>query len=192
VEGEFVRPDFAAPLDDVAVRVLRCPNASVKGMFFSQIVGAARKKGARVGRDRYVPFRDYPLREWIEVLPQAARGAHPDLPVRDGMRRLGWQAFDTFTTSRVGRVFLQLSGLDVDRLVSLAPRGFTVIGSHGQVVVVEQGPGRAVLGLRGMWDYIDAWYVGVFEGAMRTLQREGEVRVRLRDLHMGDLLLTWR
>lgn len=189
----FDWPDYSAPLH-VAPRAARCPvEGAVKGMFFQSIIDeVARRGGRRVGRDRYVAFRGYPLREWLELLPEAAVAAYPALGPREGMRRFGQRAFDVFTASMAGRVLFSMAGRNVRMAVSLTGRAFDVIGSHGAVSVLENDEGRAVFGLSDMWDYIDAWHVGVYEGALAAFGLTGEVRVRMHDLANGDLELIYR
>jgi uncharacterized protein (TIGR02265 family) len=188
----FVTPDPLAPID-LDERIARCPkNAGVKGMFFEAIVEKARARGWDGGRERYVAFRGYPLEEWLEVLPTAARFAHPHVPTREGMRRFGQAAFEVFTSSTAGRVLFSMAGRNVRLAISLAGRAFDVIGSHGSVEILSNEPGRAVLGLRDMWDYIDAWHVGIYEGALTALGAAGTVRVKNHDLSNGDLELTYR
>jgi uncharacterized protein (TIGR02265 family) len=191
VLGEFGRPDLHAPLD-VRWRVENCPEGAVKGMFFEMIVSQARRNGGDVGRDRYTSFRGYPLSEWLAVLPRAAELAFPHLPAREGMRRFGRTAYDTFTSSTAGRVLFSLAGRNPSMAARLAGRAFDVIGSHGRVHVIDVGDNYAILGLRDMWDYIDSWHVGIYEGALAALDLTGEVRVRTTDRTNGDLEVRWR
>jgi uncharacterized protein (TIGR02265 family) len=190
---EFVEPDYRLPLD-VELRARSCPSSgAVKGMFFSAIADETRKRtGASVGREKYTAFRGYPLREWLEFLPAAARAAHPHHPPRAGMRRFGQGAFDVFTSSIAGRVLFSIAGRNIMMAVPLTARAFDVIGSHGSVAVVLNEPGRAVFALRDMWDYIDAWHVGIYEGALRAFGVEGNVRVRNYDHSNADLEVRYR
>ena len=60
--------------------------ATVKGMFLSNIADLVEQRsGERPGRQRYVGFKSYPLREMIELLPQAAELTYPGLPAREGI-----------------------------------------------------------------------------------------------------------
>ena len=185
---EFVTPDAHAPLD-VELRQKRCPSeGAVKGMFFTAIVDEIRRQGGDpVGRDRYVAFRGYPVREWLAFLPAAAEAAFPRLTPREGMRRFGQGAFDVFTRGVAGRVLFSMAGRNIELAVGLTGRAFDVIGSHGRVEVLENTGGRAVFGLRDMWDYIDAWHVGIYEGALAAFGASGEVRVRIHDHANGEL-----
>lgn len=197
-QARALQDRFAPPLMtgslDVQERTELCPaRGTVKGMFFSAIADeASARKGERVGRERYVAFRGYPLREWLEFLPEAARAAHPSVHPKEGMRRFGRRAFDVFNKSMAGRVLFSMAGLSVPMAVQLTGRAFDVIGSHGRVLVLENEHGRAVFGLRDMYDYIDAWHVGVYQGAMDAFGiGHGEVRVCLDDLGNGDIEVTY-
>jgi uncharacterized protein (TIGR02265 family) len=191
LDAPFVPPTFTGALE-LEARVQGAPfEGAVKGMFFRSICAEAAARGARVGRERYVPFRGYPLREWLTLMPEAARAAHPGVHPKEGMRRLGLGAFKVFEHSVAGRVLFSMAGRHAPAAAELTARAFDVIGSHGTVRVLVNEPGRVVFGLRNMWDYIDAWHVGVYQGAMRAFGLQGEVRVRLFDLANGDLELRY-
>lgn len=189
--GDFREPDYTLPLE-VSERQANCPaDGVVKGMFFTSIVERAAARGGTIGRPRYVAFRGYPLSEWIELLPVAAELAFPHLTPREGMRRFGQEAFDVFTASTAGRVLFSMAGRNVSMAVELTPRVFDVVSSHGSVKLLEAEPGRAVFALRDMWDYIDAWHVGIFEGGVRAFGLDGRVRVRTHDMSNADLELRY-
>lgn len=186
--GLFSPPTFVGALD-VDERVAAAPHGGrVKGMFFSAIAEEASvASGTRVGRERYVSFQGYPLSEWIAFLPEAAKAAYPTVHAKEGMRRFGHGAFSVFDQSVAGRVILSMAAKNLHASMSLTSRIFQVLGSHGSLSPVINEPGRAVIAIRDSWDYIDSWYVGIFEGAIRAFGATGEVRVRLRDRSNGDL-----
>lgn len=187
LDGDFVEPDLTAPVDEDAILALGPPSGSVKGMFFALLQTEVARRGHRIGRDRYVRFRGYPLEEWLRFLPEAARLAHPGVPTREGMRRLGHGAFETFTASTAGKVLFSMAGMQPEAAARLTGRAFDVIGSHGRVEVLESERGRVVLRLSNMWDYIEGWHVGVYEGAAAALGVEGRVRVRMASHCDGDV-----
>ena len=192
LEGPFADPTFVGDLD-VETRLARAPvDGMVKGMFFEAIAEeASARAGQRVGRPRYVAFRGYPLAEWLEFLPEAAQKAYPALHPREGMRRFGHNAFSVFDGCMAGRVVMSMAGRNLVASVALTSRIFQVIGSHGTLTATTNVPGRAVIGLRDVWDYIDAWYVGIFEGALKAFGTSGEVRVRMQDAANGDIELVY-
>ncbi len=161
-------------------------------MFFSAIADEASERAKeRVGRPRYTAFRGYPIREWLEFLPAAAIAAFPRHPAREGMRRFGHGAFRVFRSSMAGRVLFSMAGHNIQMAMAISVRAFDVIGSHGSVELLVNDPGRAVFGLRNMWDFVDAWHVGVYEGAMEAFGLDGRVQVCLHDVANADLELTF-
>ncbi|MFK8004012.1 MAG: DUF2378 family protein [Polyangiales bacterium] len=191
-KGPFVVPTFVGDLD-VEERVAGAPSGGkVKGMFFSAIADEASAAcGSRVGRARYVPFQGYPLSEWIAFLPEAARAAYPSRHPKEGMRRFGHNAFSVFNQSMAGRVILSMAAKNIHASMSLTSRVFQAIGSHGELTSPINEPGRAIVAVRDSWDYIDSWYVGIFEGAIRAFGAKGEVRVRVHDRSNADLEILY-
>src|SRR4051794_36533122 len=102
---DFSLPDFEAPLD-LEQRIARArPTSTVKGMFLHSIVEhATQVSGRPMRRGPYVRFKNYPFREWLETSVECARIAHPRVPVREGLRRLGQLAYPTFVDSTLGKV----------------------------------------------------------------------------------------
>lgn len=192
LEG-FREPDMWAPLG-LEERLQGLPSAAtVKGMFLSNIADLVEQRsGARPGRKRYIAFSNYPLREMVELLPKAAELAYPGLPAREGMRRLGRLAYPTFASSTVGRVVMSIAGEDPRSALHVAPKAYRLIGNTGTAHVVDTGDSDAMLELRGVWGWPDAYNVGVHEGALDALGVDGEVLVRVHSLCDADLLVRWR
>ncbi|MEM9191362.1 MAG: DUF2378 family protein [Myxococcota bacterium] len=184
----FCRPTFTGPLD-LEERLGRAPSdGQVKGMFFRGIAEeSSRLAGERVGRERYVLFRGYPLREWLEFMPAAARAAYPHVDPREGMRRFGHGAFGVFLKSTAGRVLFSMAGQNPGIAVGLTGRAFEMIGSHGRVEMLENEQGRAILAFEEMYDWVEAWHVGIIEGALRAFGASGEVRAKMHDIANGQL-----
>ncbi|MEB2314407.1 MAG: DUF2378 family protein [Sorangiineae bacterium] len=189
----FAEPNIRAPLE-LEARIAKLPSgATVKGMFLSSIAKLVEGRGgARPGRERYLAFSSYPLREMLELLPVAAERAYPGVPVRDGMRRLGRLAYPTFTASTLGRVVMSVASNEPLAALKLAPKSYALIGNTGSARVVEVDARSAILELRGVWGFPEAYNVGVHEGALDTLGVIGEVLVRVHSLADVDLLLRWR
>ncbi len=192
-EEGFGNPDVWAPIELEAHLAALPPSATVKGMFLSNIAELAENRaGKRPGRKRYVAFSNYPMREMVELLPAAAELAYPGLPVREGMRRLGRQAYPTFSSSTLGRVVMSVAGNDPRSALHLAPKAYRLIGNAGTAKVVDRSDREAVLQLRGVWAWPESYNVGVHEGALDALGVDGEVLVRVLSLCDADLLVRWR
>ena len=173
--------------------VRRCPeDAEVRGMFFLDAIQAL--KGAGVGTDgypRYQPFRMYPQRAFIELAPQAAARAFSGLPLREGLRRLGRRAYETFAQSMAGRVMFGALGRDVSAIMGLVPRGYSVVISQATAELVESGARHVHIRLRNVYTFIDSYQIGVFEGAVRACGEEPVTYVKLRDATSGEFIVTW-
>ena len=125
------------------------PTATVKGMFLERpIAEAQRLCGRRPVPGEYVPFRDYPITEHIRVLAACAAAAWPDVPLREGIRRLGRGAFLTFLESLAGRVVFAAAGRNFDAALGLTTRAYGLTGPVGTVRVVERSAGAAARAAR--------------------------------------------
>jgi uncharacterized protein (TIGR02265 family) len=192
LDPEFTAADFSAPLDCRA-RIASAPEDGwVRGMFFQEIaVRASARLGRTVGRERYVAFKAYPLREYLHLLVEAAGVLHPDETVREGLRRLGHLAYPTFAASTVGGILFSVAG-DFVGALRLASQAFRVAVHPGKVEIRRIEEGVAIAELRSMYSFAEAYQVGVFEGAMQAFGVTGDVRLRIRSISEVDLRLTWR
>ena len=168
------------------------PTASVKGMFFADVVAEVeRRTRSTPGRGRYLAFRDYPFREWIEILAEAAELAYPAVPPLEGIRAIGRRAYPLFKESVAGAVIVALAGRTIAGTLKHLPRALRVAQNLGHIDIAELQEGRAVLELRELYDFPGAYYVGVVEGILEGFGADGEVRVRGVTLGDADLLVTW-
>lgn len=189
---DFRFPDWNAPID-LHERLGRTPaEQTVKGLFIQQILEQARAASgtAPTGAD-YLAFHDYPMHEWMELLVRCAEITYPVSPVREGLRRLGQMAYPTFAASSVGKVLLGVAGPEVSALLRLVPRISRITRSGGIADVSFPASARAVVHLRDVWDFPDAYHVGVYEGAVRSVGAKGQVKVRMIGAAGADLEVTW-
>lgn len=187
----FRVPDFSAPLDAEARIAMAPSDGWVRGMFFHDPIALARERSGRApGLSRYTSFKSYPLRDYLRVLVSCAQLVHPDLPLREGLRRLGHLAYPAFVGSTIGRVLFSVAS-DWIAALRLASQAYRVAVSPGRVFVQDAGPGRAIAELRHMWSFAEAYQVGIFEGALRAFGKTGTVRIRIQTTSEVDLLLEW-
>ncbi|MEM7604702.1 MAG: DUF2378 family protein, partial [Myxococcota bacterium] len=120
----FVTPDMS----DVGFRpqeyLAQAPSsATMKGVLFNDLAKlVGREQLGPSARPRYIAFKDYPLREWMEVLLYASREAFPRQPKREALHRLGLRAYEAFGASRIGKVMFAMAGRDLRALYGMAPR----------------------------------------------------------------------
>ena len=113
-----------APLDLEARLVATPPDQIAKGMFMQGVADHVHAlSGKAPGRGRYLPFKDYPLTEWMELIVEGARLAYPRVPVREGIRRLGQLTYSRAASSTVGKIIFSAVGRNIGAAVRLMPRG---------------------------------------------------------------------
>lgn len=188
----FVDPDWNAPLN-VSAYVARAPaNSSVKGMFFACITKLATEvSGEPFGRDHYTGFKNYPLTEWLTLLPECALAAYPRLPQRKALFELGAHIYTTFAMSTIGSVVMSVAGRDFRSAMRLAARAYAAVGSPTQVTIIVDEPKRAVLTLRNTPEFVDCYQIGLFAAGARHYGVDVRTRVRNHGLCDCDLEMTW-
>ena len=146
------------------------PHDTIKGMFFGRLVetlgGVAafeRQLRSPPKLGRYVPFVDYPLRDYMFLTNRAVEKRYGALGPREGLRRLARDDLAIFGESVVGRIMLEVAG-NAHATLMATPRAYAVV-STGLLSVTSESLGvdRVRLVFRhayGAWEYT----VGQVEG----------------------------
>jgi len=188
--GEFLPVDMRAALD-IQARIRETPlDNQTKGIFLEQMARAARSAGVPC-EQRYVAFRDYPLRDFMRLLADYAPARHAHVSVREAFRRVGSEAFTTLMNSVPGRVLYVLARGDVHSALRLAPEAYKRNLSHCTVNLSVDAPRQVVLEFRGVWNFAECYHVGVVEGACRAFGVDPRVRIRVHSACDVDLLVRW-
>ncbi len=188
----FVEPDWGAPLD-IAAYVAGIPaDATIKGVFPAAVAEAAKNRGGALtnARDRYHPFSDVPLREYVPMLHECAATLFPSLPPREGLRKLGRSALDAIARSTFGRVLLT-SVFDWKTSLAAVAKGASVITPGATMKVIEFEPHRAVVSMESVYTFFDSHHVGIFEKISSGANLRIRVRVDRRTAYDGKVELTW-
>src|SRR5690242_16036992 len=79
----FVKPDWSAPLD-LEKRIERIPaRATVRGLFFNDLLTQFPDARPHAQRDRFLTFKSYPFTEWSQLLAAAASACFPKCTPRE-------------------------------------------------------------------------------------------------------------
>jgi uncharacterized protein (TIGR02265 family) len=198
VPPPFVRPNFDHELDSKPY-LDRVPEGTCcKGMFFNDIINNVRRMSPGAEKllpgasRRYVPFRDYPLREHMGLTAAAVPLLFPRMLSREGMRRLGWLSYPTFAESMVGRVVFGILGNDLEQIFSVGPRAFPISVNRGRATAERLGSNHFRYVFRDFFGYLDTYYVGVIEGPILHHKRVPDVRLHLETLSDGIMDIRWR
>lgn len=189
---DFAPPDLDSPLD-VDARVAAVPEkAKVRGMFFQDVHAALKKAGLPVmGRESYVAFKFYPIRDYLRVTADGAQRLYPDLPLRRGLYLLGHDTYPRFAETMLGKaVFATVMG-NLGDVLDATKRAYPMVLNPGRAEVLESGEGMRVMGLRDVWSFADCLHFGVFAGGMKALRVEGDIAVRVHSVTDVDIRLRW-
>jgi uncharacterized protein (TIGR02265 family) len=190
--SEFAVPDWDAVLDPEEYARAVPAHATVKGMFMQKILDEAGHRGVALpDHGPYRAFKDYPLQKLLDLEVDVAPRLFPDVSLREGLRRLGWTAYPTLLDSVIGRIIFGVLGRDLPAIFRTTAKGYKVSLNIGSADVIEVGDNHAVIRLREMYNFADAYQVGVFEGVFRYYDRPGEVRLRRVTAFDIDILAVW-
>ena len=193
----FIAPDWEAPLDvDAFIRATPA-SAVVKGMYPASIVAESKRRGLTLAHagEKYVSFHDYPMRDHLSLLVEAARAFSPELSLRQSLRKIGRGAVGVFLNSTLGRAVL--GGLTQPEttgraLIGISRAYTTALGKPTpQVDVKDTGETSCIVRLTDFWLFLDSHQIGILEGAGRACGVRLDVQVALEGLAKGELSCSW-
>jgi uncharacterized protein (TIGR02265 family) len=194
---DLVAPPWDAPLDtDSYIRAI--PEAAlIKGMYPGAIAAEGKRRGVKLphAADKYLPFYEYPLRDHMSLVCEAASAFFPELGKRQALRKLGRAAVNAFTQTTFGKAVL--GGLTQPQTVARALS--TLVRAYGtslsrptpHVEVAANGDGACYLRLRDAWLLLDSHQVGIIEGYCRVCGVRAEVRVAVESPSSADFHVSW-
>lgn len=191
--ADFVAPDFGRPLD-VSAGIAQLPlGGSIRGMYLQSVVDLCAAAGRPLPpRPVYTALKDYPLVDHVRLVVEAARLAHPDVPVREGLRRIGRGTYDVMAATLIGRVVFGVLGKDIARVTRLVAKAYEISGRGMTASLVDAGEDWSHVRLEGHTCLVDSYHVGAFEGVLRARNVEGEVRVHELSPTTTDFFTVWK
>jgi uncharacterized protein (TIGR02265 family) len=173
-------------------------NATIKGMFFDYVaeIGSSHiqrrelYKTAGVEPRRYVPFLDYPARDYMRLLYTAASAMSPS--VSRGLHRIGLGIYPLFKTSIVGKTMFEVFGRSPDRTLPHGHRGWAVSMNFGEVTTEIAGTEQIVYSFKNLPLFLSCYQFGVIAGALEAIGTTGEVTASLYDIGNADFHVQWQ
>jgi uncharacterized protein (TIGR02265 family) len=196
---EFRPPRFDAPVDLDAHLALLSPDAACKGLFFNDPIQRLRKLNAAVDpfalagipQRRFLPFLNYPYKDFLRLLVASARALYPDMPIGEGLRRLGRAGYVALLESQVGKVLFGVFGRNFEYVVQYGGKGYGVSLNFGKCEVESVAPCHARYHFSGIPGFIETYQVGVIEGGMEVCGVRGDVTVAMKDLANASMDIRW-
>jgi uncharacterized protein (TIGR02265 family) len=148
-----------------AVRAVVLPaNYVVKGMFFSRLKGRLEDCWEEVAPTllepprfgHYVPFTDYPQRDYLTLAILIAERFYTEVGTREGLRRLARDDFGVFSGSTFGRIVLTAVGDVHKALLTMADVYGKMASGDWQVKGTEVDASTVALEwwpMYGSWEY---------------------------------------
>jgi uncharacterized protein (TIGR02265 family) len=169
-------------------------NATVKGMYIDSFLQTLDRKGIpRPSTNRYVSFKDYPLRDYMSMLLAACSVLHPRERIAEALKRQGRLVYPTLASSTVGKVIFSVAGRSWTAALPLTARGYEISLKPGSAQAQEVTENSAIVSLRNVHNFAECFHVGVMEGAMELFRVNGTVAPRTLDRVCDvDLVLNWK
>jgi uncharacterized protein (TIGR02265 family) len=188
----FSLPDWSAPVDTEAFFRI-CPgDATAKGMFLQAMRDEVERRGKILSlKGRIHAFKDYPMRQVMEIILETAELAFGQLPQRDGIRHVTRLGYTTFASTMIGRAVFGIVRRSVGRILDLSPKAVAYGSSVGRVVVTEVDETARVLRISDVYPFSEPFSIGMIEGVLIACGRRGYVAQRLLTLIEGEFFVRW-
>jgi uncharacterized protein (TIGR02265 family) len=188
----FAEPEWSAPID-FGSRLAAVPaDAMVRGMFLQLLLeGMSAEAAVSVRGRRYVSFKNYPMRDYVELLALSCSKSPRGVGHGECVRRLGRAVYPTYAATVTGTAIFAAAGRNFRRMLELCPLAYRVSTPTALVTIINIEDGRARLALRRMWNLPDLHQVGIFEGAMEVCGAIGSIAVERHSLCDVDLEVRW-
>ncbi len=170
---------------DLDERTAACPSThTIKGMFFARFADAATRAGVDASSlrleqpvERYLAFRDYPVRDYMRWAAAAAARAHPRVAVSEGLRRVALDDYARFLDSGLGKVMTAF--LSDARAVLMQSNKLYEMVMKGPRVESEADGDEIVVRFRDYHGPVECYPAGTLEGACRHFGGRYEIRVEV-------------
>ncbi|MDB4986145.1 MAG: hypothetical protein JWN04_1323 [Myxococcaceae bacterium] len=188
----MAEPNWAAWIDFEARLGATPAKVQVRGMFLQLLVQSlAPELAARHETRRYVAFKNYPMREYIELLALGCASSSARKPPAERVRELGFMVYPNYAATMTGMAIFAVAGHDFRRVLELCPAAYRIATEDATVTIRSIEDGHALIELRNLWNLPDLHQVGIFEGAMKVCRAVGKVGVRAYTFGDADLEISW-
>jgi uncharacterized protein (TIGR02265 family) len=163
----------------------------VKGMYVGGILDTLKAHKVSRPMTSVQAFKDYPLRDYMELLLDSALTLYPRQGAAEGLRNLGRLAIPTFANSIIGGVVMGTVGRSWDLALKCVAKGYEVSLRPGKCLVSPLGPGHVIVQLRSVWNFGTSYQVGVIEGLMQWCHVSGRITPTALSRCNVDLKVEW-
>jgi hypothetical protein len=190
---------LAHPIDVEAYAAGLPEEACTKGYFINQLAESVRESRPEaypefIARypDRLPLFRNVPMRDSLRRGVDAACLSHPDVPVAEALRRMGWLGYRSFLGSLFGKVVFIAMGRDLESIYRFGPRAHAHSEKNGtQAVYSRLGDRHFRYDYDPCFTWLDCYEIGIIEGAAMMCGYSTQIQVHLVERYRGWLECEW-
>jgi uncharacterized protein (TIGR02265 family) len=141
---------------------------------------------------RFVPFRMYPLRDYLTRMGILAQVHWGGEGVYRGIRSLQSQAFDAWSSTLMGRAALAVIDPTLPGMLRMIERAYAsnTLTSYAGFEVRSTSDREIVTYFRNEYNPIEHAMVGALEGVLRLCKAKGDVTAELDDPFNGTVRIT--
>jgi uncharacterized protein (TIGR02265 family) len=170
----------------------------IKGMFFArtlEVLGTDAKHYAREllsppRLGRYLPFSDYPQRDFSCYATAAAVKRFPMVPSGEAHRLFARRDVEVFATSTLGSVTMSLMRDPKEALLKL-PAMYGMVLRGGTCTAASVGPRAAQLSFKDFHAGVDTYAIGHVEGLVLHYGGSPVIELDLQTEIEGTYLVSW-
>lgn len=175
----------------LAARVDATPeSAEIRGMFPRDLLRTVPQ--LKSPRARYLPFSNYPMSEYLDLILRAAHYKYPTLTPANAILRLGLQIYSLFASSMVGNAIFSIANMNLQQMIERAPKAYEVTLKPGELRVTRSTPTEAHVELRNVWAFPDIFHAGIWLGGMGTCKARGFIHITRHSPCDVDFLVRWQ
>jgi uncharacterized protein (TIGR02265 family) len=173
-------------------------DASVRGFWFSATarhvarLGPAESVALRraTGGPSRIPFRMYPVRDYLNELAAAAAISNPQDP-DEGVRSIWRSGVSAYVDSPFGRSLVRLLRPNPVRYVGWLARHREHFCDYGEWQMIEHSPGYVTMEMKDEYIWIETAHRGAAEGVLVMCGVQGTVEAELTTPYSGRLHIRW-
>jgi hypothetical protein len=185
---------------DLDARLAETPaNATIKGTFLQRLVDLVGDV-SRVPLDapprlgRYLPFGDYPTKDFRRLLLAAARKKYPSLHISEAVRRMQRDNLAIFASSTLGSVTMSMLG-SIEAALGKMPTAYGLVMSKPVLVratPIDEGGRPAVrIFYESYLGWLDSGEIGSVEGVVQYFGATPRIEAELANHHTGTFVVRW-
>jgi uncharacterized protein (TIGR02265 family) len=173
------------------------PSYTIKGMFFAALVKqlgdhflpVAPRLSSPPRKGAYVPFSDYPARDFLWIYDAAAQLAHPSRGAREAYRRLARQLVAVYAQSAVGKITMSLSTDPGTALINY-PSSFGLLAKGPTAQAWHDGPNAVRLNIINYYGLTE-YPLGICEELVSRFGAAPTISVVIYAHNALELLVRW-